>query len=119
MTYVYKRTEPSLWTVGFYTPEGKWEPDSDHDSPAKAAKRVHYLNGGQATAPELLAALQELTLRANQLIESAEANPTGSMVAVDMQDLGRLHIARDKAEQALARAEAPGSGETEVGNVQD
>lgn len=45
-TYVYIQTEPSLWTVGFYTPAGKWEPDSDHDSPSKAAERVHCLNGG-------------------------------------------------------------------------
>jgi hypothetical protein len=57
MMYVYKRTEPNLWTVGFYHGD-KWEPDSDHDSPSKAAKRVRYLNGGQDAAPELLAALQ-------------------------------------------------------------
>lgn len=45
--WVYKRTEPQLWTVGFYTPDGKWEPESDHSSDAEAAARVHYLNGGQ------------------------------------------------------------------------
>jgi len=22
--YVYIRSEPSLWTVGFYAPDGKW-----------------------------------------------------------------------------------------------
>lgn len=47
--YVYKQTEPKLWTVGFYDPEGegrrKWYPESDHDSPEKAAKRVAWLNG--------------------------------------------------------------------------
>lgn len=36
----------SLWTVGFYSPDGKWNPESDHESPEKAAERVHYLNGG-------------------------------------------------------------------------
>lgn len=45
--YVYIRSEPSLWTVGFYGPDGKWEPESDHASPDDAAARVHYLNGGQ------------------------------------------------------------------------
>ena len=45
--YVYIKTEPGLWTVGFYDPEGKWQGDSDHDSPEKAAERVHYLNGGK------------------------------------------------------------------------
>ncbi len=43
--YVYIRTEPQLWTVGFYSPNGHWEPESDWDSPEKAAERVHYLNG--------------------------------------------------------------------------
>ncbi len=44
--YVYIKSEPSLWTVGFYDPDGNWHPESDHDSREEAAKRVHYLNGG-------------------------------------------------------------------------
>jgi hypothetical protein len=44
--YVYIRTEHELWTVGFYTPSGKWEPESDHGSREEAARRVHFLNGG-------------------------------------------------------------------------
>jgi hypothetical protein len=47
MTWVYMRTEPQLWTVGFYTPDGVWKTDSDHDVRDEAAKRVHYLNGGR------------------------------------------------------------------------
>jgi len=43
--YVYLQSEPGLWTVGFYTPDGKWEPESDHESVAAAADRVHWLNG--------------------------------------------------------------------------
>ena len=45
--YVYIKSEPGLWTVGHYDPSGKWIPESDHDSPEAAAKRVHYLNGGK------------------------------------------------------------------------
>ncbi len=45
--YVYIRTEPNLWTVGFYKPDGKFEPDSDHASRENAAARVNYLNGGK------------------------------------------------------------------------
>lgn len=45
--YVYIRSEPRLWTAGFYKPDGSWVPESDHDSEAKAAARVHYLNGGR------------------------------------------------------------------------
>jgi hypothetical protein len=44
--YVYLRSENQLWTVGFYTPEGKWVPESDYDCMADAAERVHWLNGG-------------------------------------------------------------------------
>ena len=36
----------SLWTVGFYDPQGSWHPESDHKSAEEAAERVHYLNGG-------------------------------------------------------------------------
>lgn len=48
--WVYKRTEFSpfsLWTVGYYEPDGTWQPESDHDNPEDAANRVHWLNGGQ------------------------------------------------------------------------
>jgi len=44
--YVYLMLEQNLWTVGFYAPDGEWIPESDHDSKESAARRVHYLNGG-------------------------------------------------------------------------
>lgn len=43
--YVYILSEPGLWTVGFFKPDGKWEPESDHDTKEAAAARVAYLNG--------------------------------------------------------------------------
>lgn len=46
MQYVYIKTESGLWTVGFYDPKGEWYPDTDYNSREEAAKRVHYLNGG-------------------------------------------------------------------------
>jgi len=45
--YVYIESEHNLWTVGFYSPDGEWHPDSDHETRESAAKRVHYLNGGK------------------------------------------------------------------------
>lgn len=48
--WVYIRSEPSLWTVGFYGPDAdgaKWHSDSDHESREAAAERVHWLNGGE------------------------------------------------------------------------
>ncbi len=52
--YVYIREvkrradETNTWsyTVGFYAPNGEFEPESKHDHPERAASRVHYLNGG-------------------------------------------------------------------------
>lgn len=44
--YVYRKTDPGLWTVGFFRPDNTWEPEGDHDTPEKAAQRVHWLNGG-------------------------------------------------------------------------
>ena len=46
--WVYVRSEPQLWTTGFYTPDGDFETDSDHDSKEDAARRVHWLNGGDS-----------------------------------------------------------------------
>jgi hypothetical protein len=51
MSYVYVRSEPSLWTVGHYRPTDDWEPESDHGSPEDAAARVAWLNGSHGTAP--------------------------------------------------------------------
>jgi len=47
VSYVYIRSEPSLWTVGFYKPDGEWKSESDHGSTEEAAERVHWLNGGR------------------------------------------------------------------------
>ena len=43
--YSYIKSEPHLWTVGFYDPKDNWHTDSDHDSPHSAGERVAYLNG--------------------------------------------------------------------------
>jgi hypothetical protein len=38
--------EHDLFTVGFYAPNGEFQPESDHATRKEAADRVHYLNGG-------------------------------------------------------------------------
>lgn len=42
----------SLWTVGFYSPDGKFIPESDHDKRESAAERTAWLNGSRPTMPE-------------------------------------------------------------------
>ncbi|SRR5258706_7855734 len=59
--YVYIRSEPELWTVGFYSGD-KWNPDSDHSTKGAAADRVHYLNGGSYSAERAAIAAQNREL---------------------------------------------------------
>ena len=48
MSYVYKLFPGAgCYTVGFYGPDGRWEPESDWPTSEQAAARVHYLNGGK------------------------------------------------------------------------
>lgn len=50
--YVYIQTQAAvdgfeaMWTVGFYKPDGQFEPSSDHHTEGEAIQRVHWLNGG-------------------------------------------------------------------------
>jgi hypothetical protein len=44
--WVYQSFEVGLFTVGFYDPNGTWHPEGDYEKREDAAKRVHYLNGG-------------------------------------------------------------------------
>lgn len=70
--FVYKQTEPGLYTVGFYSPDGEWHSASDHESSNDAANRVHWLNGGlgspDAVSEERFQALEK---RVNVLDERA------------------------------------------------
>ena len=43
--YIYLKSEPGLFTVGHYAGE-QFHSESDHDTAAAAAERVHWLNGG-------------------------------------------------------------------------
>jgi len=43
--FVYLRSEPGLWTVGFYTLAGGWIAESVHDSTPVAATGIAYLSG--------------------------------------------------------------------------
>ena len=52
--YVYIKSEPFLWTVGHYTPDGKWVPESDHNNKDDAAERVSYLNGDSVKQQSLI-----------------------------------------------------------------
>lgn len=50
MAWVYLRSEPNVYTVGHYSPDGTWHPDSDYATSDAAADRVRLLNGGTPVA---------------------------------------------------------------------
>jgi len=51
-SYVYLRSEPGLFTVGFFDPSGKWHPESDFNIKDEAAARVAWLNGSYNPLPQ-------------------------------------------------------------------
>ncbi len=53
--YVYIKSEPNLWTVGFYDPLSNFCPESDHDNQHDAAERTAWLNGSHSILPRVLA----------------------------------------------------------------
>ena len=79
--YVYKQTEPGLFTVGYYAPDGTWEPESDHENIVDASKRVAFLNGG----------LKERELQAKIYCTSCEYNEVKSEgdICSDCRRMGR------------------------------
>ena len=48
--YVYKASSPTCGPWDSTRPDGKWEPESDHDDREEAAKRVAWLNGSGTEA---------------------------------------------------------------------
>ncbi len=49
MSWVFIESEPELWTVGFYKPDGTWVGEGDYHVKAEAMLQVHFLNGGGVT----------------------------------------------------------------------
>lgn len=82
-SWIYIRSEPGLYTVGFFEPGGKWHAESDFNDQGEAAARVHYLNGGSAApAPALLLACRA-AVDAIQAEKKLQAR-RGESVAVEL-----------------------------------
>lgn len=44
--YIYRRTSGEIFTVGYFSPSGRFCHETDCLSREEAASRVNYLNGG-------------------------------------------------------------------------
>lgn len=47
--YSYQKSEPGRWAAGFFHEDGKWETESEWNTPEEAAERAHWLNGKQTS----------------------------------------------------------------------
>lgn len=61
--YVYVKSEQGLWTVGFYTYDGRWISSSDYENRCDAADRVATLNGNNSGADACRCRVLETALR--------------------------------------------------------
>lgn len=134
--YVYKTTphsgehNESLYTVGCYTPQGKWDPVEDFSDKNQAEKAVHFLNGGSdevLIGPGITAHVHHLedTLKvcndhknefleqrdsarqlAYTLAEYIKATERGAQVAYPVDAIAQVDLARGVA----GRYEFPAQG---------
>lgn len=95
--YIYIKSEPQLWTVGFYNPEGKFEPESDHSSTDEAAARVSFLNGNKKDTKNSLEILDMIIADCETDVKEFDGKPfTG-------KTLGELHGILEAKIQAVAK----------------
>jgi hypothetical protein len=85
---------PGVWSSGHYAPDGKFQPESDYNSPGAAAQRVHFLNGGKPDQSVLLPG--EAPRNPDQL--RLEENP-----APDSRSPLELVVSQQTAIRALVR----------------
>lgn len=96
--YVYIKSEPNLYTVGFYDPSGKWTPESDHETKDEAGDRVAYLNGSKVVdTTKIIEVLDMIIEDCETDVKDFDGKPfTG-------KTLGELHGILEAKIQALAK----------------
>lgn len=103
MTWLYRwLKEAGCYTVGYYDPKGKWEPESDHSTAEAAANRVVFLNGGPVNG-YLLAALKRLMDERNPFVSDTENCECGE--CGDGHDNDGNVCEHIQANRAIAKAE--------------
>jgi hypothetical protein len=120
--WVYIKSEPGLYTVGFYSPEGKWHADSDYSDREEAVARVRHLNGG-ADAPPKRKSLDVDGL--NRLIEKLDGGDASATLPIEQVraelDAAGIDVrpAAEKVRNALARKELAEVRDTLLAALED
>lgn len=97
--FIFRETETGdLWTVGYYHPEGEWEPVSDHITQKAAEDEVSRLNGNKTklelAAPKILEALETLIKSINP--EDVSRNKVPEMLSLGCC-VGKKTMSSDEA----------------------
>jgi len=100
--YFYIQSEPGLWTVGTGDPKtsSQWFPESDHESPEKAAKRVAFLNDGVEMKD-----YEALAKYSAKRIGELESTLREVITNVEFDELG-LQTLNDKIRKLLSKAQS-------------
>lgn len=102
--FVVLMTEPNtLWTVGFYKPDGGWEPVADYDKREDALNRAAALNGSDT---DRIAALE----RENAELRDAVADRR-------FEEKWGAQEMRDAVRRSVARAFSKNGKKTQSGHV--
>ena len=95
--YIYIKSEPKLFTVGFYDSLGIFQPESDHDSKEKAASRVSYLNGNKSSSEKSMKILDMIILDCETDVKVFEGKELNG------KTVGELHGILEAKIQAIAK----------------
>lgn len=96
--FVYIQSEPRLWTVGHYNPNGDFEPETDWSSAHEAAARVHWLNGGEGAGDDEIAYIAGKRARVlpGVSVEAAQRLGVGEWIPSDVYEMHDLVTFRGK-----------------------
>jgi hypothetical protein len=98
--YVYLNRSLGIWTVGFFDPKGKWQPESNHCSSLQAAERVAWLNGTPITIFDSDSlSLKELLLTIQTELWEPEKNNSLGRLKNIICDLCRNYIYVEQVSQ--------------------
>lgn len=85
MSYFYQQTEPGCFTVGIYSPAGRFQPESDWSTGKEAAKRVRFLNGEEVKATASIRVIRDVDAALNKITMQTEERMNGCLVNTHQQ----------------------------------
>lgn len=109
-TWVYIKSEPNLWAVGFYDPNGAWHIDSRHTSAVSAITKTAFLNGANFSSNHSVAVQDVLAERRRQIeVEGRTPETDDRYCAADLALAGACYALSAGGKDAAAESFWPWS----------